>query len=781
MKKQNPTGFIALCQCGAIQAALDYQQTGRQETGRICGQWLANGLTIKPMFGGSWSATLASCTCDAPPMQSSRERFEAFYTSKGWLEERLERYPEGEYKDNYVRDLFACWCAGRTADFASELNLLKTARCPVQNCDNCGTITSVGRGGEAEPEQCEWCFHRERAVVALQPATSSTQPNGGAEREYEDELQRSASAPPGFKKLGTLHYPKNGGDPTYEPILSSASAEAGALKAVMDLTPSLESMRVLPEPIEQYLDKKRWVVGGHEPESSHAVIPMADVRPLIHFLLNTRPAAPIAPEVDTNLIDRLKGYAACVREEGRDQLHSDLQRAISFLAGFSMVPVGGGPFPVNIEQERNDFEGYILNNRMDNPKGGAMRRSNFGENAYEDPRLTVGFDCWLQRAKRDPLYTRPQAPMPEAGEVDSLAQFIRQIDGNNTMGAGTLAEKIVEWLRFNSTGSTQSDGAACFDCRLTYGAPGWIEGVIPDKVWNRIRPEGAAEGAGLLCICCISKRLAAIGAHSIPVWLCGTEPLQARSADPGSEIKLLREFDIPVADKEPCELCEKLHPVCGAYIDHEHAAINGCGGSVELASGDPAPCSHNADCHAVAVAAEPAWLDIPAFLRKNQRCKHGELLYGRRCIKCDREQDKTMNSGTGEKRAALVPDVANPALWCFCKESKPTAENLCATCGRQTSKMPVAPRTSHEFADNNEPKGTKVIYAHPNKGYLNHKERAAAYLKVGEAYTIESTDEGSWHTDFYLQEFPGISFNSVLFCNAACQRCAAERDGGVPA
>lgn len=29
--------------------------------------------------------------------------------------------------------------------------------------------------------------------------------------------------------------------------------------------------------------------------------------------------------------------------------------------------------------------------------------------------------------------------------VDELAQFIRQIDGNHTMGAGALAERIVEW------------------------------------------------------------------------------------------------------------------------------------------------------------------------------------------------------------------------------------------------------------------------------------------------------------------------------------------------
>lgn len=33
-----------------------------------------------------------------------------------------------------------------------------------------------------------------------------------------------------------------------------------------------------------------------------------------------------------------------------------------------------------------------------------------------------------------------------APDVDELAQFIRVTDGNNTMGASVLAEKICEWL-----------------------------------------------------------------------------------------------------------------------------------------------------------------------------------------------------------------------------------------------------------------------------------------------------------------------------------------------
>lgn len=35
-------------------------------------------------------------------------------------------------------------------------------------------------------------------------------------------------------------------------------------------------------------------------------------------------------------------------------------------------------------------------------------------------------------------------------DVDALAQFIRKIDGDNRMGAGTLAEHIAEWLELDA-------------------------------------------------------------------------------------------------------------------------------------------------------------------------------------------------------------------------------------------------------------------------------------------------------------------------------------------
>lgn len=87
-------------------------------------------------------------------------------------------------------------------------------------------------------------------------------------------------------------------------------------------------------------------------------------------------------------------------------------------------------------------------------------------------------------------------------------------------------------------------GAECFDCKMPYGGIGWIEAIIPDKVWNRIRPEGSAKECGLLCIGCISKRLEVKGFKNVPVFLCGTEHLKAFPGPPNNFMDILRHWDI---------------------------------------------------------------------------------------------------------------------------------------------------------------------------------------------------------------------------------------------
>lgn len=50
----------------------------------------------------------------------------------------------------------------------------------------------------------------------------------------------------------------------------------------------------------------------------------------------------------------------------------------------------------------------------------------------------------------------------------------------------------------------------CQGCGDKYGA----DVIIPDDLWERIKPEGKSEGAGLLCGRCIFTRIEAIGGYS---------------------------------------------------------------------------------------------------------------------------------------------------------------------------------------------------------------------------------------------------------------------------
>ena len=75
----------------------------------------------------------------------------------------------------------------------------------------------------------------------------------------------------------------------------------------------------------------------------------------------------------------------------------------------------------------------------------------------------------------------------------------------------------------------------CYDCGLPYDGPGWIEAIIPDKVWDFISPTG--DQGGILCINCISKRCAEKGLSRIPIWFCGQEPLKAQWGEPSVTIQ----------------------------------------------------------------------------------------------------------------------------------------------------------------------------------------------------------------------------------------------------
>ena len=64
---KNPTGFIAICRCGKVVGALDYDRLDRREAGPILGRWLHDGCTVQPKFEGCWSVTVESCICEERP------------------------------------------------------------------------------------------------------------------------------------------------------------------------------------------------------------------------------------------------------------------------------------------------------------------------------------------------------------------------------------------------------------------------------------------------------------------------------------------------------------------------------------------------------------------------------------------------------------------------------------------------------------------------------------------------------------------------------------------
>ena len=60
-------------------------------------------------------------------------------------------------------------------------------------------------------------------------------------------------------------------------------------------------------------------------------------------------------------------------------------------------------------------------------------------------------------------------------------------------------------------------------------------------------------------------------------------------------------------------------------------------------------------------------------------------------------------------------------------------------------------------------RGTIIVFNHPNAGLPHEQEEARRKLDVNSIYTVERTDVHSFKTYVYLQEIPGIPFNSVLF------------------
>lgn len=54
-------------------------------------------------------------------------------------------------------------------------------------------------------------------------------------------------------------------------------------------------------------------------------------------------------------------------------------------------------------------------------------------------------------------------------------------------------------------------------------------------------------------------------------------------------------------------------------------------------------------------------------------------------------------------------------------------------------------------------------FAHPDAGWKSDQEHAAEHLTVGQVYTVRTLDVGRSSSSLTLVEFPGETFNTVLF------------------
>ena len=57
------------------------------------------------------------------------------------------------------------------------------------------------------------------------------------------------------------------------------------------------------------------------------------------------------------------------------------------------------------------------------------------------------------------------------------------------------------------------DPLACYDCKLLYSDPAWVDVIVPDDLWARISPAEVQgyKGGGVLCFTCMVRRCVALG------------------------------------------------------------------------------------------------------------------------------------------------------------------------------------------------------------------------------------------------------------------------------
>ena len=56
--------------------------------------------------------------------------------------------------------------------------------------------------------------------------------------------------------------------------------------------------------------------------------------------------------------------------------------------------------------------------------------------------------------------------------------------------------------------------AECYDCKLDYTSPAWVDVVVPDGYWRLISP--TRDEGGLLCFSCMNARFLRLGLINVP-------------------------------------------------------------------------------------------------------------------------------------------------------------------------------------------------------------------------------------------------------------------------
>jgi hypothetical protein len=111
MNKEQPTGCIARCKCGAIIGAVDFNRMDRKDAGKLLGKWLYKGYTLEPRFGDCWEIFFTECHCNSVKVNKSKSKIEQVVDELFKIESdngyRIEIYKteQDSWKQNVIKRL----------------------------------------------------------------------------------------------------------------------------------------------------------------------------------------------------------------------------------------------------------------------------------------------------------------------------------------------------------------------------------------------------------------------------------------------------------------------------------------------------------------------------------------------------------------------------------------------------------------------------------------------------------------------------------------------------